>query len=184
MEIAKAQEDMRSAYYGGAAGVLVSATAWLIAAMVALHSTQLASIVTLYVGGMFIFPLAIVVSKLLGRPGILSKGNTLGMLGLESTGILIFCYPLAYVASLVHVEWFYPAMLVLIGVRYLLFTTLYGHKVYWIFGMVLILAGYTLAISRLPFHVGAFVGSALEYVFGMFIFVMHRKRFGSGGENV
>jgi len=38
MSSTEAQQDMRSAYYGGATGAVTSATAWLIAAVVALEA--------------------------------------------------------------------------------------------------------------------------------------------------
>ncbi len=140
MDLDKAQADMRYAFYGGATGALVSASAWLITGLVAINFSKFASIIVLYIAGMFVFPISIVLSKIFGRPGANAKGNSLGFLGLESTGILIFCYPIAYAVSLVHIEWFFPAMLIFIGVRYLMFTTLYGSKVYWAFGLTLIAA--------------------------------------------
>lgn len=179
MEISKAQEDMRHAFYGGASGVLVSATAWLLTGIVAINFSELVSIVFLYIAGMFIFPISVVLSKILGRPGTNTQGNSLSFLGLESTGILLFCYPIAYVASLVHIEWFFPAMLIFIGVRYLMFTTLYGSKLYWVFGFSLILAGYSLAYLRVPFYAGAFVGAAIEYAFGLLIYFIHRHQYRS-----
>ncbi len=175
MEIKTAQADMRHAYYSGATGAIVSASAWLLSAFVALYFGELASIITLFLAAQFIFPLSVLVSKLLGRPGTLSKDNAFGMLGLEATAILIFCYPLAYVVSLSYSEWFYPAMLILIGVRYFMFTTLYGDKTYWAFAAVLVLAGYGLAILHAPFHVGAFAGAGIEYIFGVIIFFKHRS---------
>ncbi len=54
---------MRLAYYDGATGVLASATAWLIAAMVAWQSTPGNAIGALLIGGMFIFPMSVALSK-------------------------------------------------------------------------------------------------------------------------
>ena len=45
-----------------------------------------------------------------------------------------------YVAKL-QAEWFYSIMLMIIGVRYLVFNTLYGMKVYWILGASLMFFG-------------------------------------------
>lgn len=176
MNIQQAQADIQHAYFGGAAGVLVSASAWLFAGIVALLYTELASIIGLFIAAQFIFPLSIVLSKILGSPGTTSKGNTLALLGLESTGILVFCYPIAYAAFLAHSEWFYPAMLVFIGVRYLVFNTLYGNKIYWLMGFSLIIAGYLVGFLRLAFYWGAFIGAGIEIVFGLAIALLYYRR--------
>lgn len=177
MELSNAQEDMRYAFYGGATGVLASASAWLLTGIVATNSSELTGIIFLYVAGMFIFPMSVVFSKILGRPGRNVKGNSLGLLGLESSGILVFCYPIAYVASLVHIEWFFPTMLILIGARYLIFTTLYGSKIYWALGFSLILSGYLTVYFCASFYIGAFIGASLEYIFGMLILFIHRHQY-------
>ena len=63
MEIIKAQQDMRAAHVGGAPGVLVSGLVWVMAGGVATFTTFQTSIIVFFLGGMFIHPLSIVVSK-------------------------------------------------------------------------------------------------------------------------
>jgi hypothetical protein len=74
MNFSEAQQDMRRAYYDGATGVMVSATVWLIAAMVAWQSTPGKAIAALLIGGMFIFPLSVALSKL----GTFCRRDSLG----------------------------------------------------------------------------------------------------------
>ena len=85
----------------------------------------------LFIGAMLIHPASVLISKIFGRPGNHSKGNTLGALAWASTLWLIFSLPLAYAVSLLRIEWFFPAMLLVIGGRFLVFGSLFGMRTYW-----------------------------------------------------
>lgn len=124
--IADAQRNMRFAYFGGAPGLLASALAWLAAGTVAVTSSAPHAALALLVGGMLIHPVGVLVAKALGRPGSHVRGNPLGTLALEGTFLLLLCLPLAYAVALLRVAWFCPAMLLVIGGRYLTFASLYG----------------------------------------------------------
>ena len=164
-----AQKDMNYAYYGGSTGALVSGIVWCLAGYMAMASGQNASMITLFIGGMFIFPLSMVLSKLLKRPGNHSSDNPLGKLALESTVILFFGLFLAFYISTLIAEWFYPIMLLTIGVRYLVFNTLYGNRTYWLLGAVLMAAGALCLVLGASFYAGAFIGGAIEILFGLII---------------
>jgi len=170
MTIAEAQRDMRFGYLGGAPGMFASALAWLVAAFVALYGSPKQAVVTLFIGGMLIHPVGVLLTKILRRPGAHTKGNPLGALALESTFWMIMCLPLAYGASLLRSEWFFPAMLLVIGGRYLTFQTMYGMRAYWACGAALALAGFLLAKNGAPMALGAFAGAGIEFVFSAFIF--------------
>jgi hypothetical protein len=169
MNLAEAQADMRGAYYDGATGVVTSATAWLAATIAAWVSTPQTSIITLLVGGMLIFPVSVVVSKLVGRSGSHAKANPLAPLAASGTVWMLLAIPIAYGAALYRVEWFFPAMLLTIGGRYLTFATLYGLHIYLVFGAVLALAGIVAVMAQAPVWAGALAGSAIEYFFGVLI---------------
>ncbi|QBJ63050.1 hypothetical protein B1F84_08360 [Pseudoalteromonas sp. DL-6] len=170
MEFKQAQKDMDFAYFGGATGVVISGLIWCFAGLIAvLYSTQ-ASMLTLFIGGMFIHPLAMLLSKVLKRPGQHDSTNPLGKLALESTVILFVGFFIAFYVSKLHLQWFYPIMLLAVGVRYLIFNTLYGAKVYWLLGAVLMLAGVVCILLNANFVIGAFVGSITEVIFSIVIF--------------
>lgn len=171
---------MRCAYYGGATGLAVSATAWLAAAIVAVQGAPLTAVLTLYGAGMLIHPVGVLVDKALGRSGGHAKDNPLGPLALESLFVMLLFMPVAYVVFLYQPHLFFPTMLVIIGARYLLFTTLYGLRTYWICGAVLAGSGYALAINNAPFWLGAWVGSGIEYLFAVVVFWQARKELGKG----
>lgn len=168
--IADAQRDMRLAYCGGAPGILTSAMAWLAAAVVAAMVSPQRAVWTLFICGMFIHPLAVVWNKLIGRTGQHTAGNPLGALALSGTAWMILMMPLAFAVSLLKTEWFFPAMLLIIGGRYLGFTTMFGTRTYWFFGATLIGAGVALGMLHASPAAGAFAGAAIEAAFGLAIF--------------
>lgn len=170
MNFSEAQKDMNLAYFGGSSGIFVSGVIWCIAGIVALYTTQQNSMYALFFGGMLIHPLSILLDKLLKRSGKHNPDNPLGKLALESTVILFVGLFLAFVVAQLKVEWFYPIMLLAIGVRYLVFNTLFGIKTYWLLGFALMIAGVLCIILNASFVLGAFIGGALEIVFSLVIF--------------
>ena len=169
MDIKDAQSDMRHGYLGGAPGLFTSGVMWLLAGLTATISTPRRAVIVLLVGGMAIYPLAVLFAKLAGRPGTQAKGNPLGALALEGTGILLLGILLSLALAQFRVELFFPAMLVVIGGRYLTFQTLYGRSIYWVCGGILAAFGIMAAMLRLPVPVTAFVGGLTELVFGAIV---------------
>ena len=174
-DLTHAQSDMRSGYCSGGAGVFASALAWLSAAVATLQTSPQQAVWVLFIAGMAIHPVATVICKLLGSSGKHSKGNSLGTLAWASTLWLIFSLPLAYVVSLYRIEWFFPAMLLVIGGRYLTFNILFGIRVYWLLGLSLAAAGYLLGKSLASPTISAFAGAAVEATFAVFILAAHRR---------
>lgn len=175
MTINDAQRDMRAAYFSGAPGMFVSALAWLAAGFVALRVSAASSVIVLFIGGMFIHPVATVLCKLLGASGKHRSTNPLGTLALEGLAWFLLCLPIIYAVSRINVLWFFPAMLCVIGGRYFSFHTLYGLRMYWICGAALALAAYLCAASKVPPHVGAFAGAAIEAAFAVVIGLVNRE---------
>lgn len=165
MNVSDAQQEMRHAYLGGSAGLLASASVWLVSGLVAAAASPRAAVLALLVGGMLIHPVAVGLAKALGRPGTHDRENPLGTLALEGIVWFLLTIPLAYVISLERVEWFFPAMLLLVGGRYLTFRTLYGMRLYWLCGATLAVASVGLVVFEAPPAVGAFTGAVLEYGF-------------------
>jgi len=171
LTIADAQRDMRHAYMDGAPGILTSGTVWFVAGMACILRSPAEAVWTLFIGGMLIHPAALVLLKLFGRPAAHARANPLGTLALITTIWMILSLPLAYGVSLLRIEWFFPAMLFVIGGRYLTFATLYGMRIYLLFGAVLALAGYALGSRGAGAAAGAFAGAAIEVGFGAFMLI-------------
>ena len=170
-----AQRDMREAYLAGAPGAVSSATAWLVAALVTTLVDPKTGILTLIFGGMLIFPVSLLLCKAIGRSGKHAKDNPLAPLAMEGTFWMLLSIPVAVGAAFFRIEWFFPAMLLVIGGRYLTFSTLYGMRIYWVFGATLAVAGFALALLEAPTLSGAFTGAFIEYIFGTIIFLRYRR---------
>ncbi len=173
--LAEAQREMRFAYYDGAPGLLTSATVWAIAGVVSLVTPPTRAIWTLLLGGMLIFPVSVLLTKALGRPGKHRADNPLGSLALATTFWMILMLSLAFGVSRLRPEWFFPAMLLIIGGRYLTFATLYGLRLYWICGAVLAATGCAIGLANAAPTLGAFAGAAIESGFAAVLFVSARR---------
>lgn len=164
-----AQKNMNDAYFGGGTGGLASGLIWSVAGIVAVYSSPQTSMLTLFFGGMVIYPLSLFLSKLLQRSGRHKVNNPLGKLALESTAILFVGLFIAFSVAKLRVDWFYPIMLMIIGVRYLVFQTLYGIKLYWLLGATLTIVGVFCLLFGAPFITGALLGGTFEIIFSLFI---------------
>jgi len=175
MNFKEFQKDMRNAYLGGGTGILVSGVIWLISGLAGMYLTEETSILIFFIGGMLIYPLGVFSAKLSNRSGKHQKNNPLAKLAIESTAILFIGLFIAYSIFQIQKSWFFPVMLMIIGVRYLVFQSIYGMKVYWILGLFLIVSGMLCLISNQPFHFGGITGGIIELIFGVTVIVMERK---------
>lgn len=175
MNISDAQKDMRYGYLGGGVGMFVSGMVWLVAGVIALTGETNRAIWALLIGGVLISPISGVITKVFGRPDKSTPGNPLVTLAMESTVWMIFCLLLAYALAQVNPLWFFPAMLLIIGGRYLTFSTVYGMRIYWLCGMLLAAAGAALVTLNAPFGIQSFAGVLTEIVLAPFVFLQGRK---------
>lgn len=175
MDTGAAQQDMRRGYVSGAPGVLASSLAWFAATGAAWRLSPEQAVWVLFAGGVLIYPASVAISRLLGARGAFTKGNPLGGLAAANTAWLIFSLPLAYAASLQHIEWFFPAMMLVIGGRYLTFATLYGMRLYWALGLALAGAGVLLAQAGAAPVAGALAGASIEFAGAIVAFALHAR---------
>jgi hypothetical protein len=180
MTMSAAQADMRHGYLGGAAGVFASGIAWLVAGIVALAVSPRGAVAALFFGGMLIHPVSILFAKLAGRPGKHTPGNPMARLALESTIWMLLAIPIALYLALDWPQYFFLAMLLTIGGRYLTFATLYGNRIYWLLGALLALSTMALIAVKASAALAAFTGATIEIVFALLIFRGARGEPGSG----
>ncbi len=174
--ISEHQAEMRQSYIWGSTGVIVSGIVWLVAAAVAYLVSPQNAVWTLFIGAVFIAPVSGLLERSLGARGTHSAGNPLGKLAAEGLVFMLMCLPLAYGLSLYRMEWFFPAVLMIIGGRYLTFATLYGTRLYWALGVLLggiALLGFYLSLEP---HLVAFAGGAAELLFGLVLLVTKRGK--------
>jgi hypothetical protein len=175
LNILDAQKDMRYGFFGGGVGMFVSGIVWLISGIVALSGETNQAIWGLLIGGALIAPISGIITKVLGRPDKGTPGNPLVTLAMEGTIWLIFCLPLTFTISQMNPLWFFPAMLFVIGGRYLTFSTIYGMRVYWVCGLLLAVASVALVKLNVPFNVQPFIGALIEIALAPFVFTQGRK---------
>jgi hypothetical protein len=175
LTLAEFQEDMRRGYIWGATGIMTSGLVWLAAGLVAYFEDPRPAIWVLFIGAGFIVPVSNLIDRLLGAPGTHMSGNRLSALALESTVFMLMCLPLAYGLSLYRIEWFFPAVLMVIGGRYVTFGTVYGTPIYWLLGAALGAGAMLAYVFAAPPHVSALLGAAIELVFGAVLLVAKRR---------
>ena len=166
---------MRRSYIWGATGIMTSGSVWLVAGLVAYLKDPRLSVWVLFIGAGFIVPISNALDKLLGASGKHSRGNPLSALAMESTVFMLMCLPLAYGLGQQKMEWFFPAVLMIIGGRYLVFSSIYGTRLYWLLGGLLGAGGYAGYALGLPPHTSAFIGAGIELVFGAVTLVARRS---------
>ena len=163
MRISEAQKEMRTRFIGGFYGQLVSGILWFISASLATWNSPRAAITTLVVGGFFIFPLTELLVRIEGVKGLLSAENSLRELGMQAAFVLPASMPLLVPVGLYRLNWFFPAMMVLLGAHYLPFVFLYGMRHFLVLAALLVGSGIAIALYwSSSFSVGAwFTGATL-----------------------
>ncbi|MGN0857673.1 MAG: DUF7010 family protein, partial [Stenotrophomonas sp.] len=156
--------------------IAASALAWAVAAGVAWQGSAQHAITALLAGGVLIFPASLVLGKLLHLPCHHPKGNALGSLAGASTFWLIFCLPIAWLLGQQQPAWFFAAMLLVIGGRYLVFASVYGMALYWALGLILAAAGFGLTALSMPAAVIATTGAIVELAFAIVCARQHYRR--------
>jgi len=131
--ITDAQRDVRTVFLGGFAGQLVSSAVWLLSAATATWRSPKAAMEVLVVVGFFIFPMTRLLLHAMSRPSSLPKGHPMTALGMQVAFVLPFCLPVVFAATAFRENWFYPALMIVLGAHYLPFIFMYGM---WQFGVL------------------------------------------------
>lgn len=128
----------------------------------------------LFAGGLFIFPLSLLISRVLFRREKETAGNPLGMTALESTIAMIAGLFGAYL-FLRHDEAFvFPFAAIAVGTHYFAFRTVYGDKLFWVLGAALTAVGLWRILGKpVPGGVILWV-AAVELVFGVILTLRSR----------
>jgi hypothetical protein len=146
MNIGDAQREMRTHFVGGSYGQLVSGVLWLASASLATWGSPRAAIATLVVGGFFIFPATELLIRATGNGKSLNAGNSLRYLGMQVAFVLPFSMPLLLPVGLYRLNWFYPAMMILLGAHYIPFVFLYGMRMFAVLAALLLGGGVVIAM--------------------------------------
>lgn len=146
MDVRDAQREMRSVYVGGFWGQLLFSILWLVSAALGTWATPKLSIVTVVIGGFLIFPLVKLLLRLSGRRASVSRENPFNGLAIQVAFVLPFSMLLLVPVGLYRLNWFFPALMVLVGAHYLPFASLYGMRMFLFLAGILISLGVVFAI--------------------------------------
>jgi hypothetical protein len=128
--------------------------------------TPRAAIIALVFSGFFIFPITQLLLRLGGGPASLSAGNPLGNLGMQIAFTLPLSMLLLVPVTAFRLNWFYPALMVLLGAHYLPFTFLYGMRTFIPLGAILIGSGVAVALYFSgSFSLGGWIGGVTLFAF-------------------
>jgi hypothetical protein len=166
MDIQDAQREVRFVYIGGFWGQFVSSVIWLVSAALGTWVTPKASILAVVIGGFFIFPLTQMLLRLSGRPASVSKENLFNSLGRQVAFVLPFSMLLLVPVGHYNLNWFFPALMVLLGAHYLPFATLYGMRLFLFLAGILIAMGVVIALRFAgTFSLGAWIAALTLFAF-------------------
>ena len=179
MDIDDAQRENRFVYVGGFWGQLVSSVIWLASAAVGTWATPKASILTAVIAGFFIFPITKLLIRLSGSRATVSRENRFHWLGMQVAFVLPPSMLLLVPVGHYNLNWFFPALMVLLGAHYLPFATLYGMRMFLFLAGILIGAGVVVALYfSSSFSLGAWIAGLALFIFawlGRFI-AIHESR--------
>ena len=166
MDVQDAQREVRFVYIGGFWGQLVSSVIWLVSAAVGTWVSPRASILTILIAGFFIFPLTQLALRLSDRRASLSRQNPFNSLGMQFAFVLPLSMLLLVPVGLYRLNWFFPALMVLVGAHYLQFATLYGMRMFLFLAGMLIAMGVVIALYFAEtFSLGSWIGGLALFVF-------------------
>ncbi len=177
MELAAAQSDLRRAYTDAGPGIIVSGLVWLIAAYAEAAEGLTTGFIVLFVGGMFIYPGALLVNRVILRRAKEQAGNPGGPLVLEGTVTMIAGLVAAWLFIPYRPDLVMPIAAIMVGTHYLVFKTAYGMKEYYLLAALVTLVG-SAAIFQfvaLPIEVTLLV-AIIELAFGGFITIRALRR--------
>lgn len=181
MQVKDAQSDVLRVYRGGFAGPLVSALVWLAAAATYEWGSPGLAMAVLFLGGMLIFPLSVLVLKIIGGPSSLPKGHPSTALAVQSAATVPLGLLVAIVLGSLEPTLFFPAALVIVGAHYLTFISLYGTWLFGILAVCLVTLG-TISFFLLPSLRGPspWIGAAILLVFAAPLYANFRRRTNRG----
>jgi hypothetical protein len=166
MDIQQAQREVRSVYIGGFVGQLVLSVIWLVSAALGTWSTPRSSILAVVIGGFFSFPLLQLMLRLAGRRVRVSPENPFHWLGMQVAFVLPFSMLLLLPVGLYRLNWFFPALMILVGAHYLPFATSYGMRMFLFLAAILIAMGIVIALYfPETFSLGAWVTAVVLFIF-------------------
>ena len=166
MDVQEAQREVRTVFVGGFWGQLVSSALWLTSAALGVWVSPRAAIIAVVLGGFFILPVTQLLLRLTGGRTSVSSENPLWHLGWQ----VAFTVPLGMLLLVpvanFRLNWFYPALMIIVGAHYLPFAFMYGMRMFIPLCAILVGGGVVIAMHFAgSFTLGAWVAGATLFIF-------------------
>jgi hypothetical protein len=161
-----AQREVRTVFVGGFWGQLVSSAIWLASAALGVWVSPRVAIITLVLGGFFIFPATQLLLRLTGGGASVSSDNPLWNLGWQIAFTLPLSMLLLVPVTTFRLNWFYPALMILLGAHYLPFAFMYGMRMFVALCAILVCSGVVIALHFAgSFSLGGWIGGLTLLIF-------------------
>lgn len=168
MTVEEAQLEVRTIYMGGLIGGFVSGALWLASSAIGTFQTPGLGMAVLCIGGALIFPVTQLVLRAMGRPASLGPNNPLRYLAMQIAFTIPMSLPLVLSAANHRLNWFYPAMMIVVGAHYMPFVFLYGMKYFAVLCGVMVAGGVMLGLYlHDSFSLGGWLTGVVLVVFGI-----------------
>lgn len=145
-ELAEAQAEVRNHYRSASVGQIYSGTIWILSAVAWSVLGTTSGVLVLLVGGFFIYPVTVLISRSLGHVASIPADNPLREAGFTIPIVGALGIPVVGVAALHDVDLFYPAFMVIMGAHYLPFSHLYGMRLFLAIGAGMWAAGLVIGL--------------------------------------
>jgi hypothetical protein len=178
MNIVDAQRENRFRFSGGFYGQAVAGLIWLVSAGFASWGSPETAIWVLVVGGFFIFPITELLVRTVGTRSKLDSRNLLPQLGMQVAFVLPLSMPLLLPVALYRLNWFYPALMILLGAHYVPFVFLYGMRMFALLAAALLGGGFIIAnYLASSFSIGAWYAGTILLIFAVVgKLLVHKER--------
>jgi hypothetical protein len=143
---------------------------WFAAAIVESSKGVGAAFAALFFGGMLIFPLATVASRLLFRRAKEASDNPLRAIALESTIAMIGGLFVAWLFLRFQPHYVFPVAAIAVGTHYAVFKTVYGDALFWLLGGLITAIGLLSIFEVVPIPGGPILAvGVVELLFAVLL---------------
>jgi hypothetical protein len=168
--------EYRQCSRGASVYLIVESVLWLSSATLGAFDQIPGAMLLLIIGGMFIHPISLLASRLVGLPQ-LAETNRLPILNTWLALMIPLGLPLVFMAVAGNrTNLFYPAFAVLIGAHWLPFTYIYAMKSFAVLAGVFVLVGVVFGfILTKSFSACGFAVGGILLLFAVLNFVLVRR---------
>ncbi|HEY3476708.1 MAG TPA: hypothetical protein VGK56_18970 [Anaerolineales bacterium] len=146
MDIKSAQQDVRTAYLRGSVAQAIMGMFWLGSAALGTWVSVYFAILMMVLAIALTFPLTLVTLHILGRPMGLPGSHPMNQLIFQIALIIPLSLFLIAPISLYNLNWFFPALMFVMGTHYILFIFLYGMWEFGVLAIILLIGGIAIGV--------------------------------------